>query len=69
MGVYDEGEVSEEWGFNIEHFVEHDMFGGRSQPFEPSDYVCDAHCVVVNDVCEVVCGKPVTFHEDLIVDD
>ena len=51
-----------------EGFVEQDVLGGGGDPLFGADDVGDVHEVIVDDVGEVVGGKAVGLHEDLVVD-
>ena len=51
-----------------EGLIEQDVLRGRGDPLFGADDIGDEHEVVVDDVGEMVGGKAVGLHQDLVVD-
>ena len=53
--------------FPAECFVQQVIFGCGGQVFTAAYHVCDMHQVVIHNVCEVISGETVCFHQNLVV--
>ena len=53
--------------FPAECIIQQVVFRCGGQIFATTNNVCDLHQVVIHNVCKVVCGETVCFHQDLVI--
>ena len=53
--------------FPAECIIQQVIFGCGGQIFAAAYYMSNFHQVVIHNVCEVVCGETVCFHQDLVI--
>ena len=53
--------------FPTKHVIQDNMFWSRTQPFFATKHVRDFHKMIVHNNSEMVCRKPISFHEYLII--
>jgi hypothetical protein len=67
LHVEQERQVSECWRLDFKHLVQQNMFGCGRQPLLASNDVSYPHQVVVYNIRKMISWKPVTLHDNLVV--
>ena len=66
--VEEKGKMRKRRFFPSERAIHEDVFWCRGKPFFATDHVRNFHVMIIDDVGEVIRGKAIGFHEDLVVD-